>query len=156
MNIEEVMEFINSNPVCRLATVDDNRPRVRGMMIHRADETGIILQTVAPKNLFRQLNENPEVEICFNNADNSTQVRVAGTAEILTDDLLKQEVLEARPFLKSLIDQHGQDSFQVFRVVNCVATTWSMAPGFNFQMQPDWFDLKKGVKKGVRPPKSSF
>jgi len=34
MNKAEIMAFLNSNPVCRLATLDGDQPRVRGMM-HR-------------------------------------------------------------------------------------------------------------------------
>jgi uncharacterized pyridoxamine 5'-phosphate oxidase family protein len=126
MNKFEIIEFMNANPVCHLATLEGDRPRVRGMMMYRADESGVLFHTGAPKDLFRQVRENPNVEICFHNADFTVQVRVAGTAEIVEDESLKREIVEERPFLKSIVEAHGFDLLKVFRVANCVATPWTM------------------------------
>ena len=126
MNKAEILEFLNSNPMCRLATVEGDQPRVRGMMMYRADENGIVFHTGGPKDLFRQLRANPKVEVCFNNADNSKQVRVAGTAELVEDDALKREIVEARPFLKPIVEAYGSDLLKVFRITRCVATVWTM------------------------------
>lgn len=38
MNKTDILQFINDNPACTLATVEDNRPRVRGTLMYRADE----------------------------------------------------------------------------------------------------------------------
>ncbi len=40
MTRKEILEFINKNPVCFLATQDSEQPRVRGMMVVKADEKG--------------------------------------------------------------------------------------------------------------------
>jgi uncharacterized pyridoxamine 5'-phosphate oxidase family protein len=64
MTKTEILEFINANPTCYLATAENNKPRVRGMRMYRADGKGIIFQTSNVKDLCKQLNENPNVELC--------------------------------------------------------------------------------------------
>jgi len=43
---------------------------------------------------------------------------------------LKKEILEARPFMKPWIEQHGYDLLVVFRVTRCKAAVWTMATNF--------------------------
>jgi len=45
----------------------------------------------------------------------------------MEDQALKEEVVNARPFLKTLVDAHGWEAIKVFRVANPVATVWTMA-----------------------------
>lgn len=66
MNKEEILDFIKSNPACHLATVDGDQPRVRGMLMYRADENGILFHTGNFKDLYKNLQNNPNVELCFN------------------------------------------------------------------------------------------
>ncbi len=128
MNREQILEFLNANPLCCLATCEGKQPRVRGMMIYRADASGLIFHTGKFKTLFKQLLANQRVEVCFNRQD--TQVRVAGVAEIVEDLGLKKEIVEARPFLKPWVEEHGYDLLVVFRVTQCRAAVWTMATNF--------------------------
>jgi uncharacterized pyridoxamine 5'-phosphate oxidase family protein len=59
MTKTEILEFLNANPTCYLATSEQDKPHVRAMRMHRADEKGIIFQTVDGKDLPRQLKEDP-------------------------------------------------------------------------------------------------
>ena len=126
MNRFDILQFLNSNPMCHLATVEGDQPRVRGMLMYRADDAGIIFHTGKPKDVFRQIEKNQKVEVCFYNAESGTQVRVAGRAEFLEDQALLHEIVEARPFLKPVVEQHGYDMLGVFRVADGVATVWTM------------------------------
>jgi uncharacterized pyridoxamine 5'-phosphate oxidase family protein len=125
MNRDEILSFINANPVCYLATVEGDAPHVRAMGMYKADERGILLQASTVKGMCREMLQNPKVELCFSAA--GTQVRVSGTAESVEDRSLKEEVVKARPFLKALVDAHGHDVIKVFRIANPVATVWTMA-----------------------------
>jgi len=128
MTREQILEFLNANPVCHLATCEGKQPRVRGMMMYRADSIGLIFHTGNYKALARQLVANQQVELCFNSQD--TQVRVAGVAEIVEDLGLKKEIVEARPFLKPWVEKHGYELLVVFRVMQCQAAVWTMATNF--------------------------
>jgi len=101
---------------------------VRGMMMYRADASGLIFHTGNYKALAKQLRTNQQVEVCFNSQD--TQVRVAGVSEILDDMGLKKEIVAARPFLKPWVEEHGYDLLVVFRVTQCQAAVWTMATNF--------------------------
>lgn len=52
MNEKEMYALMNSNPAFHLATVEGDQPRVRGMLLFRADENGIdhLLQIFRMKN----------------------------------------------------------------------------------------------------------
>jgi pyridoxamine 5'-phosphate oxidase len=128
MTREQILEFLNANPVCHLATCEGKQPRVRGMMMYRADSTGLVFHTGNYKALTKQLLANKLVEVCFNSQD--TQVRVAGVAEIVEDMGFKKEIVEARPFLKPWVEEHGYDLLVVFRVTQCQAAVWTMATNF--------------------------
>lgn len=59
MTKEEIFEFVTKNPVFSLATIDGGRPRVRMMMLYKADADGIIFCTGRDKAVCRQLQSNP-------------------------------------------------------------------------------------------------
>lgn len=130
MTKTEIIEFINKNPAAHLATVDGGKPHVRGMLIYRADEQGILFHTGTSKDLYKQLMKNPDVELCFNSYKENIQVRVSGQAEEVKDSALKKEIVEARPFLKPWLEQYGEDLLAVFRVTKATAVIWTMATNF--------------------------
>ena len=131
MDKKDVLEFLNKNPVVYLATCDGKKPRVRGMLLYRADENGIVFHTGTSKDLHRQLVSNPDVEICgFSQADNK-QVRVSGKAECVEDAALKKEIVEKRPFMKPWLKQYGPDILAVWRIKSWQACVWTMATNFS-------------------------
>ena len=131
MNKREILEFLNANPVCYLATSVNNKPYVRGMRMVSADEKGLIFQTQDWKDLSKQMKANPSVEVCFYNAKDNVQVRVTGKATQVEDLDLKKKIVEQRPFLKPLTEKEGFGVIRVFRIVDCVACPWTMATNFS-------------------------
>ena len=125
MNKTEILQFLNSHPVCFLATVEGDQPRVRGMMMYRADENGLLFHSGTPKDVCRQLARNPKVELCFNDMQTRVQIRVAGTALPDEDQKLKEEIVQAREFLKPIVAAHGYGVLKVFRVTGCYAAVWT-------------------------------
>lgn len=132
MNRKEILEFLNANPVFHLATVEGNRPHVRGMLLYRADENGILFHTGKMKDIHRQITENPHVEMCFNNGnfEDLVQIRVSGTVELIEDIELKKEIVQKRDFLKPWVEQSGYEPFAVYRMKKGIATIWTMKTNF--------------------------
>ena len=128
MDKNEILQFLNSNMIFHLATVENGEPRVRGMWLYRADENGLVFHTGKMKELHSQLAANPRVELSFNNGkfDNLTQVRVRGTAELVEDMDLKKEIVQKRPFLKPWVEKDGYDGMAVYKVRNGRASVWTM------------------------------
>lgn len=136
MNKQEIFKVINNNPAFYLATVEENQPRVRGMLLYKADEDGILFHTGIMKDVYHQITNNPKVELCFNDFKSGVQVRVEGELEIVEDNNLKDEITEhpTRKFLKPW-KESGElkdfyKTFVVLRLKNGVATTWSMEKNF--------------------------
>ena len=129
MTKQEIYAFMNANPTCFLATVENSKPHVRGVLLYRADENGIIFHTGKMKELHRQLSSNPSVEMCFtnNNFENLVQVRISGTAQLDEDLTLKKEIVAKRDFLKPWVEKAGYDPLAVYRISNGVAVVWTFA-----------------------------
>ena len=130
MTKKEVIEFAAKNPVFALATTDGARPRVRMMMLYRADDKGLIFTTGRDKDVSKQLQANPAVEMCFFSADQGRQVRIEGKVERLDDLELKKEIVEAFPFLKPWVDSLGYDVMATYRLKKGKAVTWTMETNF--------------------------
>jgi pyridoxamine 5'-phosphate oxidase len=126
MNKEEILDFIRTNPLCFLATVDGNRPRVRAFDTYRADENGIIYYTNKQKDVYKQIAENPEVEVCYHDANKSTTIRVSGRMETVEDLELKKEIMETLPFLKEVYEKDNYADMAVCRLKNGKAYVFSM------------------------------
>ena len=128
MNKTEIFEFLNANPVFHLATIEGNKPRVRGILLYYADENGIIFHTGKMRDLYKQLTENPDVEMSFNNGsdENLMQIRVSGRVELVEDTELKKEIVQKREFLKPFVEQSGYEPLAVYRLKNGIASVWTM------------------------------
>ncbi len=132
MTLSDCTKFANENPICYLATVDGDQPRVRGFMLWFADETGFYFHSGMPKAVCQQLLKNPKAEICFYKPapppDAGTMLRVAGKVEFLNDLALRTRLLEERPFLKQLGVSGPEDPMlAVFRIGRGEAYFWTMA-----------------------------
>ncbi len=125
MTKEEIYEFINNNKMSNLATVDGDAARVRGMLIYELVDGNIIFHTGKSKDLHKQLQANPNVELCFFNPEANTQIRVSGKATLDEDIELKNKIVEERDFLKPMMEKMGLDSFAVYRVSDLSATIWT-------------------------------
>ena len=130
MTKEEILEFVTNNPVFSLATIEGNLPRVRMMMLYKADADGIIFCTGRDKAVHKQLQSNPAAELCFYNEEQGRQVRIEGSVEILDDLELKKKVVEAFPFLKPWVESTGYEVMIIYRIQNAKATTWTMETNF--------------------------
>lgn len=131
MTKEQIFDLLNNNLAFYLATVENGEPRVRGMMLYKADETGIVFHTGNFKDVYRQIIANPNVQMCFNDAKTGVQVRVRGVLEEVMDKGLKDEISNhpTRTFLKKLRENSTVEDFynsiRVFRMKNGLANIWT-------------------------------
>lgn len=128
----EIFKLMNENPGFHLATMDGDQPRVRGMLLFRANERGIIFHTASTKDVFDQIMKNPKVELCFQGR--GIQIRVTGKLEIIKDDkTLREEIFNhpTRKFLQAWKDNGIDNLLQIFCLKNGVATEWTMETNFN-------------------------
>lgn len=127
MSLKEYIDFANEEKVCYLATSDNGRPRVRGFLLWFADEKGFYFHTGSTKQVCKQLQKDPNVEVCFNRTGNepgtSKMMRVAGEVAFVEDEPLKARLLEERPFLKGI----GENvQLKIFRIFKGEAHFWTL------------------------------
>lgn len=123
---QDVIDFVNANPLAFMATSAGSQPHVRGMMTARADDEGILFATGAGKDVARQLDVNPKVELCYYNREQNMQVRLTGAVERIEDQETKVFVLERFPFLKPWVESEGFDVMVLYLLREGTASQWSM------------------------------
>jgi pyridoxamine 5'-phosphate oxidase len=130
MDAQECIKFANENPVCYLATIDGDQPRVRAVLQVKADDTGFYYALMSMKRVFDQLKKNPNAEICyFNNPSelaNSRMMRLTGKLELLDDDGLRDEAFESRAFLEQITGRSLKQYIEVFRLSAGQAVFWTL------------------------------
>jgi uncharacterized pyridoxamine 5'-phosphate oxidase family protein len=128
MNIQDCIKFTNENPICYLATVDNDQPRVRALGFWFADETGFYFQTSTLKEIPNQLKKNPKTEVCFYKHEGmiGTMLRISGEVEFINDSKLKEKVIIDRPFLKSFEITANSPKLILFRIGHGQAHFWKM------------------------------
>lgn len=126
MEFADCIKFANENPVAWLATAEGDQPRVRGMGMWYADETGFYFQTATMKDMVRQLEGNGKVEFAFYRPDEAvgSMLRIAGEVEFLDDVEVKKRVLADRPFLAEFGLTADGPELVVFRIAKGEAQFW--------------------------------
>ena len=128
---QDVYDIMNNNPVFSIATIDNGFPRVRGMLLFSADEKGIVFHIGTTRDVYRQIRENPNAELCFIDTQQMRQARISGTLEIVNDNDFKDMIAEhpSRGFVKDMRDnmkrQDFYDSFIVLRMQGGKANIWT-------------------------------
>jgi len=130
MDKKDIFELATANPVFHLATVEGDKPHVRGMLMYSADENGIVFHTGKTKDLRMQLDANPHVEMCFYSPEKNIQVRISGTVELDENLALKNNIVADRPFLKPWVEKDSYDMLSVYRLKEGRATIWTMETNF--------------------------
>ena len=97
--MKEVWEFLKKAGTYYLATVEGDQPRVRPFGTAEIFEDKLYIQTGKVKDVSKQIQANPKVEICA--FKDGVWLRLAGT--LVRDDRIeaKQDMLEKNPGLKS-------------------------------------------------------
>lgn len=99
--MKEVLKFLKDNPTFFLATTEGDQPRVRPFGAVTAFEGKLYLITSNQKPVFRQLRENPKIELCAADA-NGNWLRVAAAAVCDQRPEARAQMLEDVPMLKQL------------------------------------------------------
>ena len=137
MTKQEIFDFMQSNPAFYLSTIDGAEPRVRAMLLYKADDTGIYFHTGPFKEVYQQITQNPCVQLCFYDPAQGLQVRVRGTLAMVSTRELKEEVAAhpSRAFMQAWkahcpTEEDFWGMFDVFCLQNGAANVWTFASNF--------------------------
>ena len=118
-NMQEVYEFLKKCGTYYLATVDGDQPRVRPFGTADIFEGRLYIQTGKVKDVSKQIQANPKVEICV--FADGKWLRIAG--KLVRDDRVeaKRHMLDAHPSLKGMYSAED-DNTEVLYFENATAT----------------------------------
>jgi len=117
--MKEVYDFIKNCGTYYLATVEDGQPRNRPFGTINIFEDKLYIQTGKVKEVSKQIQKNPKVELCCFNGQ--AWLRLAG--ELVRDDRLaaKKSMLDSYPELKGMYSAED-DNTEVLYFKNATAT----------------------------------
>ena len=120
--MKEVYDFLKKCGVFYLATIDNDKPRVRPFGALNIFEDKLYLQTGKSKNVSKQIQLNNNVEIC--GFTEGKWIRVE--AKLVRDDRLeaKKDMLENNPELKAMYSAED-DNTEVLYLEKVTATIYS-------------------------------
>jgi len=130
-SFQDCVKFANEEipqRICSFATTEGDQPHVRILSMCFADDKGFYFQTESVKSVYKQLQKNNKVELCFFAPKTLVMMRATGKVEFLDDPGLKSKIYNDRPFLKKAgINGPDDPLFVIFRVGSGEAWFWTMA-----------------------------
>ena len=117
--MEEVYKFLKEAQTYYLATVEGDQPRVRPFGTVDIFEDKLYIQTGKSKDVSKQIQANPKVELCA--FKDGKWLRVAGS--LVRDDRVeaKAHMLDAHPSLKNMYSAED-DNTEVLYFKDATAT----------------------------------
>ena len=120
------LEYLKTNPVFHIATVDGTRARVRPFGFSMKRNGKLYFGTNKTKDVYRQLSQNPEIEISDMGQDR-TWLRIRGRIAFDdTRDAKVQAFEESANLLRIYPKGADDETFVTFYFTEAVATLYSM------------------------------
>ena len=125
--LEEACAFLKAAGTYYLATCEGGKPRVRPFGTAHIYEGKLYIQTGRKKAIYRQIKENPSVEVCACK-DPTSWIRIEG--DLVEDPRIEAEtsMLDAYPELQGMY-QPGDGNTCVLYFANAKATFASFTEG---------------------------
>ena len=125
--MKETQEFLKSAGVYYLATVDGDKPRVRPFGTAEIFENKLYIQTGKSKDVSKQIEKNPNVEICA--FKDGKWIRVSGN--LVRDDRVeaKKDMLDKNPNLRGMYNELDDNTEVLyFEHAKAVISSFTEAP----------------------------
>ena len=125
--MKEVQEFLKEAGVYYLATVDNNKPKVRPFGTIEIFEDKLYIQTGKKKDVYKQILNNPNVEICA--FKDGKWIRLSG--ELVSDDRVeaKKDMLDKNPNLRGMYNENDDNTIVLyFKNAKAVISSFTEAP----------------------------
>ena len=124
--MNEIYEFLRKCGNYYLATEDKKQPRVRPFMSVKLVDDKLYLLTTNDKNVFKQMKNNPKVELCA--YDGNEWLRVTGEAESEDNVSINQLILDDFPQLEEMYDA-DDECLELLYLKNVSATMSTFEDG---------------------------
>lgn len=102
--MEKVFDFLSKHKDVAFATVEQNKSKIRVFQIMKQEGHTLYFATSPHKEVYRQLQENPNIELLA--MDGNISVRVTGRAMFDVPDGLAREIYADNPVLPRLYKRY--------------------------------------------------
>ena len=142
MKFQDCIDFVLKNPDGFAATAERDQPHVRPLTVWRADGTGIYFYLPKFKSVYRQLRENPKIEIAFHQPgtpqdfinipvlgtvpSTGTLLRINGRIQYLEDVDTRKRLFDIHPWLKQLGDGTDNPMIAIFKIAEGEFSFWTL------------------------------
>ena len=99
-----------------LATIDGNQPRLRPVSPVRTDGFTAYVANLRNYHKTIELEANPRCELCYL-AGNHDQVRITGTAEVVSDRVVLQDIWDSNPLMRQYLGSIDNPQLVLYRIV---------------------------------------
>jgi general stress protein 26 len=114
--VDFALGVVRSDRFPYLATIDQDQPRVRPVSPVKTEGFTVYVANLRSYHKTGELASNPRVELCYMDQDHN-HVRLTGTAEIVTERPLLQEIWDTNPLLRQYLGSLDNPELIVYRVV---------------------------------------
>ena len=119
--MEEVIKFLMENPIQYLATVGkEGNPSVRPFKFMLEKEGKIFFCTSNKKDVYQEIINNPNVEICTSSAKYAW-IRLSGKVVFSKDLNIKKEIIDRNELIRSIYKTPDDPVFEIFYLENAKA-----------------------------------
>ncbi len=121
-NLTEYSSFFKKNPICAFATTNGNEPSVRPVQLMFENQGKLYFCTANTKNMYKQIQTNPNIELSTSSKDYITTLRIKGKATFSKDTSLKQRIIEENALVRSIYKTADNPTLEVFTIEHGTAT----------------------------------
>lgn len=122
--LQNALDFLREHKDVAFATCDGNLPKVRVFQIMKQEGTTLWFATSAKKDVYKELQRNPNVEL-LSWAEN-VSVRCVGKVIFDVEDEIKRWVYDNNPVLSRLYDSY--DKLDYFRMDITAMDYYDLSP----------------------------
>lgn len=120
--MEEILKLLKECKVFYFATTDGDAPAIRPFGFVMEHENQLCFSTNSQKEVYRQLQENPNAAICGCMSDR-TWLRINGKMRAVTTEAHQKKALEIMPALSNMYSV-GDDKFVIMAITEATATVY--------------------------------
>ena len=125
--MEEVLKFLKECGAYYLATVEDEKPRVRPFGTAEIFENHLYIQTGNKKDVFKQIQKNPNVEICA--FKDGKWLRLRGILKRDDRYEARKDMLDKNPYLRGMYDENdGNTEVLYFESAEAIFSEFGKEP----------------------------
>ena len=110
------LEVIAGDRFPHLATIDGDQPRLRPVSPVRAEGFTVFVANLRSYHKTVEIEANPKVELCYLDPSHN-QVRITGTAEVLTDRAMLEEIWNENPLLRQYLGSLDNPDLIVYKII---------------------------------------